>query len=49
MRNALDDAHKPYEWLSKPDEGHGFYDEKNNIEFYNRLQSFLEKYIGKGA
>ncbi|MEO7067898.1 MAG: S9 family peptidase [Rhodanobacter sp.] len=49
MRAALDAAHKPYEWLSKPGEGHGFYTEENNIEFYNRLQAFLEKHIGKGA
>ncbi|GAA0887967.1 alpha/beta hydrolase family protein [Rhodanobacter soli] len=49
MRAALDAAHKPYEWLSKPGEGHGFYDEKNNIEFYTRLQAFLEKNIGPGA
>lgn len=49
MRAALDAAHKPYEWLSKPGEGHGFYSEKNNIEFYNRLQAFLEKNIGPGA
>ncbi|MEP6900040.1 MAG: prolyl oligopeptidase family serine peptidase, partial [Rhodanobacter sp.] len=41
MRAALDAAHKPYEWLSKPGEGHGFYDEKNNVEFYNRLQTFI--------
>ena len=49
MRAALDTAHKPYEWLSKPGEGHGFYSEKNTIEFYKLLQAFLEKYIGKGA
>jgi dipeptidyl aminopeptidase/acylaminoacyl peptidase len=49
MRAALDAAHKPYEWMSKPGEGHGFYDEKNNIELYTRLQAFLEKNIGKGA
>lgn len=49
MRAALEAAHKPYEWLSKPGEGHGFYDEKNNIEFLNKLQAFLEKNIGKGA
>lgn len=49
MRAALDAAHKPYEWMSKPEEGHGFYDEKNNIERYTLMQSFLEKYIGKGA
>lgn len=49
MRAALDAAHKPYEFLTKPGEGHGFYDEKNNIELYNTLQAFLEKHIGKGA
>ncbi len=49
MRAALEAAHKPYEWLSKPGEGHGFYSEENNVEFYNRLQAFLEKNIGKGA
>ncbi|MEW5834122.1 MAG: prolyl oligopeptidase family serine peptidase [Pseudomonadota bacterium] len=48
MRAALDAAHKPYEWLAKPEEGHGFYDEKNNIERLQRIQAFLEKYIGKG-
>ncbi|KRE88521.1 prolyl oligopeptidase [Frateuria sp. Soil773] len=49
MRAALDAAHKPYEWLSKPGEGHGFYDEKNNVERYEHMQAFLEKNIGKGA
>jgi dipeptidyl aminopeptidase/acylaminoacyl peptidase len=49
MRAALDAAHKPYEYLTKPGEGHGFYDEKNNIELFNTLQAFLEKHIGKGA
>ena len=49
MRAALDAAHKPYEWLSKSGEGHGFFDEKNNIEFYNQLASFLAKNIGPGA
>ncbi|SFS06060.1 Dipeptidyl aminopeptidase/acylaminoacyl peptidase [Dyella sp. OK004] len=46
MRAAMDAAHKPYEWLSKPGEGHGFYDEKNTVEFYKTLQAFLDKYIG---
>ncbi|MFC5740272.1 alpha/beta hydrolase family protein [Dyella tabacisoli] len=49
MRAALEAAHKPYEWLSKPGEGHGFYDEKNNVEFFNTLQTFLAKHIGEGA
>jgi dienelactone hydrolase len=49
MRAALDAAHKPYEWMSKPGEGHGFYTEANNIDFYNKLQEFIGKYIGPGA
>jgi dipeptidyl aminopeptidase/acylaminoacyl peptidase len=49
MRAALDAAHKPYEWMSKPGEGHGFYKEENTVEFYNLLQAFLEKHIGKGV
>jgi dienelactone hydrolase len=49
MRAALDAAHKPYEWMSKPGEGHGFYTEANNIDFYNKLQQFIGKYIGPGA
>ncbi|WP_158885949.1 prolyl oligopeptidase family serine peptidase [Rhodanobacter sp. L36] len=48
MRAALDAAHKPYEWLSKSGEGHGFYEEKNNIEFYTLLQTFIAKHIGAG-
>lgn len=49
MRAALEAAHKPYEWMSKPGEGHGFYSEKNNIELYNVLQAFLAKNIGPGV
>jgi Dipeptidyl aminopeptidases/acylaminoacyl-peptidases len=48
MRSALDAAHKPYEWLAKPGEGHGFYTEANNIDLFNHLQAFLEKNIGPG-
>jgi len=49
MRAALDAAHKPYEWMAKPNEGHGFYTEANNVERLNRIQDFLARYIGKGA
>jgi dipeptidyl aminopeptidase/acylaminoacyl peptidase len=49
MRAALDAAHKPYEWLAKPDEGHGFYAEANNVERLDTMQAFLAKHIGKGA
>lgn len=49
MRAALDAAHKPYEWIAKPGEGHGFYSEKNAAEFYNALAAFLDRHIGAGA
>ena len=49
MRAALQAANKPFEFMSKPGEGHGFYKEENNVEFLNLLQAFLEKHIGKGA
>jgi len=49
MRAALDAAHKPYEWMSKPGEGHGFYTEEHITEFYELLQTFLAKHIGPGS
>jgi dipeptidyl aminopeptidase/acylaminoacyl peptidase len=49
MRAALEAAHKPYEWLTKPNEGHGFYGEKNLVDMYNHVQAFLEKNIGPGV
>ncbi|MDO1530221.1 prolyl oligopeptidase family serine peptidase [Fulvimonas sp. R45] len=49
MRSALEAAHKPYEWLVKPGEGHGFYGEQDNVDFLEHLQAFLAKYIGQGV
>lgn len=49
MRAALEAAHKPYEWLTKPNEGHGFYKEENLVDMYNHVQVFLEKNIGPGV
>jgi dipeptidyl aminopeptidase/acylaminoacyl peptidase len=49
LRSALDKAGKPYEWLVKPKELHGFYSEANNTEFLEHMQAFLAKYIGNGS
>jgi len=46
---ALDKSGKPYEKLLKPKEEHGFYNEKNNAELYDKVAAFLDKYIGAGA
>jgi dipeptidyl aminopeptidase/acylaminoacyl peptidase len=49
MRSALDKHGVAYEWLYKSDEGHGFYDEKNSAELYERVTQFLDRYIGSNA
>jgi dienelactone hydrolase len=50
LRHALDQAGKPYGWLLKPDELHGFYSEADNTELLERMQAFLDKYLaGQGA
>ncbi len=41
LRAALDKAGKPYEWLLKDAEGHGFYRAENRQELYTRLLAFL--------
>ena len=46
LRNALEKAGKPYEWLSKPKEGHGFYTEPDRADMYRHMQAFLAKYLG---
>ena len=49
MRNALEKAGKPVEWMAKSGEGHGFYDVQNNIDMYTKLLAFLKQSIGPGA
>lgn len=43
---ALDKAGKPYETLVKAKEGHGFYNEDNRVELYDRLLEFFDTHIG---
>ncbi|WHZ20497.1 MAG: Prolyl oligopeptidase family protein [Rhodanobacteraceae bacterium] len=38
-----------HEWLYKPDEWHGFYDEKNIAELFAKVDAFLDANIGSGA
>ncbi len=47
MRQALSAAGRPPEWFYVSDEVHGFYNIKNQTEFYRRLEAFLAKHIGK--
>ncbi len=48
MQAALKKAGNPAEEvIIQADEMHGFYDEKNALDFYAKILAFIEKYIGK--
>ena len=47
LRQGLDKANHPYEWLVKDKEGHGFYNEQNVLEANNKILAFLEKHLGE--
>ena len=49
LRKALDERKHPYEWLTKPTEGHGFFLQKNREEFYTRLLAFVGQHTAKSA
>jgi dipeptidyl aminopeptidase/acylaminoacyl peptidase len=42
---ALKKNGKPVEYLVKMDEGHGFENPKNRIEFYTKMEAFLARYL----
>ena len=41
MRDAMEKAHKPYELVTKVNEGHGFYTYSHRLELYQKLDQFL--------
>ncbi len=45
MRNALEKLGKPVEWMVKTEEGHGFTQLDNRVEFYSRLEAFMKRAI----
>ena len=47
MRAALTAAGRPPEWFLVADEGHGFYNTANRTAFYEKLEAFLGRHIGK--
>lgn len=49
MRDALKKADKPFEYMTRPKEGHGFFNTQNNVDRYNMTEAFLLKYLGPGA
>lgn len=49
LREALDEIGKDYEWMVKEEEGHGFYDVDNRVDFYSKMLDFLDRNIGPEA
>jgi dipeptidyl aminopeptidase/acylaminoacyl peptidase len=45
MRDALASHNAQVEWVSYPDEGHGFLLEATRYDFYRRVQAFLAKHL----
>jgi dipeptidyl aminopeptidase/acylaminoacyl peptidase len=49
MGDELQKAGKPFEYMTRPKEGHGFFKENNNTERYKMIEAFLEKYVGTNS
>jgi len=49
MRAALEANHAPLTWLYYPEEGHGFYFQKDRFDYYRKVEAFLGANIGAGA
>ena len=41
MRDAMEKAHKPFELVTKVNEGHGFYTHDHRLELYKKIDQFL--------
>ncbi len=48
LHHALEKRGIRHEWLYKPHEAHGFYDEKNIAELFEKVDAFLDANIGPG-
>jgi dipeptidyl aminopeptidase/acylaminoacyl peptidase len=48
LESKLKEYNKTYEIMIMGNEGHGFYNEGNRIDFYRRLEAFLDKYMWDG-
>ncbi|WP_444884171.1 alpha/beta hydrolase family protein [Microbulbifer sp. PSTR4-B] len=49
LLEKLEKEGKPAKSLIVANEGHGFYNEKNNMKLYTELLAFLDKHIGVGS
>ena len=49
FRDAVMKTNRNVEWVEYPEEGHGFRLEKNSVDFWRRVERFLDRHIGPGA
>jgi dienelactone hydrolase len=49
FRDAVKTTNKDVEWIEYAEEGHGWFLPKNRIDFWGRVEKFLDKHIGAGA
>ncbi|GGX91921.1 prolyl oligopeptidase family serine peptidase [Massilia dura] len=49
FRDAVGATNKNVEWIEYPEEGHGWRLAKNRIDFWTRVEKFLDRNIGSGA
>lgn len=45
LEAKLKEFHKTYEIMIEDNEGHGFYNEKNRLDFYRKLEAFFDRYL----
>ena len=45
LKQVLDENNKDYEWFYKKNEGHGFFNEVNRIEYFEKVADFLGKHL----
>jgi dipeptidyl aminopeptidase/acylaminoacyl peptidase len=49
MRDALEKAGNPPQWLSEDGEAHGFSNERHRQEMHEQILAFFAKHIGGGT
>ncbi|MGJ9417243.1 alpha/beta fold hydrolase [Massilia sp. CMS3.1] len=49
FREAIKPHNKQVEWIAYQEEGHGWGLPKNRVDFWSRVERFLDKHIGNGA
>jgi dipeptidyl aminopeptidase/acylaminoacyl peptidase len=48
IKAAFEKAAKPFEWMFVADEAHGYRQDKNVLDFYGRVETFLFRHGGAG-